>query len=92
MRVIVGLDQLHVDVHPVAGLLHAAFEHIAYAQLARDLRQIFRSAAIARGGSARNDAEPANSRKRGDDFILNTLRKKCVLLVRAEVLERQHCD
>src|SRR5207249_12208952 len=29
MGVRVGSDQLHVDVHPIAGLLDASFEHIA---------------------------------------------------------------
>ena len=92
MRVVFGLDQLHIDVHAIAGLLHAAFEHIADVQLARDLRQIFRGTAVARGGSPRNDAQPADPRERGDDFILNTLREKGVFLVRAEVLEWQHSD
>ena len=92
MRIVVSLDQLHVDVHPIAGLLHTAFEHIGHAQLPRDLRQIFRSAAVARGGRARNHPKPADPRERGDDFILNTLCEKRVLLIRAEVFERQHSD
>ena len=92
MRVIVGLDQLHVDVHAIAGLLNASFEHIGHPQLARDLGQIFRSAAVARGGSTRDHAQPADPRERGDDFILNTLCEKRVLLVGAEVLEGQHSN
>ena len=92
MRIVVGPDQLHIDVHAIAGLLHTAFEHIGHVQLARDLRQIFRSAAVARGGRARDHAQPADSRERGDNFILNTLRKKRVLLVGAEILERQHSN
>ena len=92
MRVVVGPDQLHVDVHPIACLLDTAFEHIGHAQLPRDLGQIFRRTAVARGGSARNHPQPADPRERGDDFILNTLCEKRVLLVRAEVLERQHSN
>jgi len=42
MRIVVGPDQLHVDVHPVASLLNTALEHIGDAQLSCDLRQIFR--------------------------------------------------
>jgi len=54
MRVVVGLDQLHVDVHPIACLLDTAFEYIGHAQLPRDLGEIFRRTAVARGGRARN--------------------------------------
>src|SRR4030095_8259672 len=91
MRIIVGPDQLHVDVHAISGLLHATLEYMAHAQLARDLGQIFRSTAVARGGSSRDDAEPTDPRQRRDNFILNTLSEKRVLLVGAEILERQHC-
>ena len=90
MRIVVSADELHVDVHPIAGLLHASLEHIAHAQLFCDLRQIFRRTAIARSRSARDHPKPADPRKRGDDFILNSLREKRVLLIRAEVFERQH--
>ena len=42
--------------------------------------------------SAGDNAEPADLRQRGDDFILYTLREKRVFLVRAKVLERQHSN
>ncbi len=48
MCVVVSPDELHVDVHAIAGLLHTAFEHIADAQLTRNLGQVFRSTAVAR--------------------------------------------
>src|SRR6516162_8155301 len=91
MRIVVGPDQLHVDVHAIAGLLDTAFEYMAHAQLARDLRQILRRTAVARSGSTRDYAKPADPRQRGDDFVLNTLCKKCVVFFRTEILERQHC-
>src|SRR5207249_10820865 len=82
MGVRVGSDHLHVDVHPIAGLLDASFEHIAHTKLSTDLRQILRSALVVGSRSARDHAKPADSRERRDDFILNTLREKRVLLVR----------
>ncbi len=92
MRVVVGADQLHVDVHAIFSLLHTAFEHIGHVQLFCDLRQIFRSAVVARGGSARDHAQAADSRECSDDFILNALREKRVLLIRAQILEREHSN
>src|SRR5215813_9135582 len=91
MRIVVGPDQLHVDVHAIASLLDTAFEYMAHAQLARYLRQIFRRTAVARSGSTRDYAKPADPRQRGDDFVLNTLCKKRVVFFRTEILERQHC-
>ena len=35
-----GLDQLHVDVHRVAGFLHAAFQDLRHAQLLRDFSRL----------------------------------------------------
>ena len=32
-----GVDELHVDAHAIAAALDAAFEHVAYVQLAADL-------------------------------------------------------
>src|SRR6266404_7468151 len=42
--------------------------------------------------SAGDDPKSADLGKGGDNFVLNPLRKKCVLLVRAQIVERQDRD
>src|SRR6266403_465843 len=92
MRVGLRLNELDVNVHAVACLLHAAFENIRNTQVSRDLGQIFRRAFVMRRRSARDYSQPADLGKGGDNFILNALREKCVLLVRAQIVERQNRD
>src|SRR6266487_6986346 len=92
MRVGVRLNELNVNVHAVARLLHTAFENIRNAQVSRDLGQIFRCAFVMRRRSARNDSQAADLGKSGDDFILNALREKGVVFVRAQIVERQDGD
>ena len=40
MRVILGVDQLHMHSHLVTGFAHAAFENVRDAKLLRDIRQM----------------------------------------------------
>src|SRR6266481_5024363 len=92
MRVGLCLNKLNVDVHAVACLLHAAFKNIRNTQVSRDLGQIFWRALVLRSRSAGDDPKSADLGKGGDNFVLNPLRKKCVLLVRAQIVERQDRD
>ena len=48
-----GVDQLHVDAHPIAAALHAAFEHIANVEVAPDLFQVGDLALEGKGRVAR---------------------------------------
>ena len=41
-----GLDQLHIDAHPIPAALDAAFEHVAHVQLAADLPEVGRLAFV----------------------------------------------
>ena len=75
-------------MHAVAWFLNAALENVGHMQFARDLRQIFRRAFVTRRRSARDDSQPADFWKRGDNFVLNALCEECVLLVRTQILER----
>ena len=56
---VVGVDQLAGDAHAVAGLAHAAFEHIAHAEFAADLLHIDRLALVGEARIAGDDEEPA---------------------------------
>ena len=49
------LDELHVDSYSVSAFLHTTFQNVGNAELLRYLWQVFRSAFITLGGSARND-------------------------------------
>ena len=78
-----GLDQLHVDVHQLAGLLHAAFENIRDAELLRDFRQVSGLALILLSRGARNHLQRTDLRESGEDFVLNAGRKERVRFVLA---------
>jgi hypothetical protein len=49
------VDQLPADAHPVAGFAHAAFEHVAHAELMRHLPHVDRLALVGEGGVAGDD-------------------------------------
>ena len=63
------IDELAGDPHPLARLAHAAFEHVAHAQLAPDLLHVDRPALVGEAGVARDHEQPAHARERGDDLL-----------------------
>src|SRR5438094_6837075 len=67
MRAGFGIDQLPCDPHPVAGLAHRAFEHVAYAKFARDTLHLDRLPLVGEARIARDYEKPANTGERGDD-------------------------
>jgi hypothetical protein len=87
-----GLDQLHVDVHLVAGLLHAALENRGDAELHRDGLEILGLRLVALGRGAGNDLEVADAGQAREDLVLHAAGEVLVGLVLAQVLERQHGD
>jgi len=54
MPAALGIDELRVEADPFARVLHAAFENIAYAELAADLAGVDRLALICKSGVARD--------------------------------------
>src|SRR6266542_3391977 len=92
MRVALCLNKLDINVRAIARLLHTAFQDIGDAQLARDFEQINRGASLTSCGGARDDSQPTNFRERGNDFVLNSLRKKGIFFVGAQILEWQDGD
>src|ERR1700739_2248352 len=50
-----GVDQLPGDAHPVAGFAHAAFEHVAHAELLCHLLHVDLPALVGEGGVAGDD-------------------------------------
>ena len=92
VAVVVRVDQLQVDVHLLAGLLHAAFEHGRDTELLGDDLQVRRMARVLRGRRARDHLEVADAGKPSQDLVLHAGREVGVVLVLAEVFERQHGD
>ena len=84
------VDQLSGDAHPVAGFAHAAFEHVAHAQLARDLLHVNGLALVGEGGVASDDKEPRRARDCRRDLLDHAIDEILLLGIAGHVLERQH--
>ena len=69
MRAGLGFDQLAGDARRVAGLAHAALEHIAHAEFAPDLLDVDRLALVDEARIARDHEQPVDARKPGDDVL-----------------------
>src|SRR5215831_21344370 len=69
MRAGGGVNQLASDAHAVAGLAHAALEHVTHTKLVADLTQIWGFALVRKTRIARDHKEPRQSRDRRDDLL-----------------------
>ena len=75
-----------------AGLAHAAFEHVAHAELAADLLHVNRPALVGEARIARDDEQPAHARQGGDDVVHHAVGEIVLLRIAAQVVERQDGD
>ena len=87
-----GIDQLAGDADAVAGLAHAAFEHVAHAQFARDLLDIDRLALVDEARIARDHEQFLEARQRSDDVFDHAVGEIFLFGIAAHVVERQHRD
>ena len=69
LRAGLAIDELRGDPEPIAGPPHAALEHVANAELARDLTHVDGAALVGEGRAARDDSEAAEAAERGDDVL-----------------------
>ena len=92
MRARRSIDELPGDAHPVARLAHAAFEHVAHAELAPDLLHVHRPALVGEARIARDDEQPAQARQGGGDVFHHAVGEILLLGIAAHVLERQDGD
>src|SRR5215471_3267759 len=93
MRIGARVDQLGVNSKPVADSLDVAFQKMGNSQLLADLTRVSRISAFVKvPGRATDDLEVCDSREVGDYFILDTYCEKCVLLIVAKIVKRQHRD
>ena len=63
------VDELRRDSHPVSGLAHAAFEHVAHTERPRDLADGNRAGLVDEGGIARDDMQVRELGKVRDDVF-----------------------
>src|SRR5215831_6459601 len=69
MRTPRGIDKLPSDPHPASRPAHAAFQHIAHAELTTHLLYVHRATLIGEGRIARDDEQPAHARQRRNDLL-----------------------
>ena len=87
-----GVDQLAGDAQPPAGRAHAALQHVAHAEVARDLAHVDRAALVGEGRVAGDHEQPAQPGERGDDVLGDAVGEIVLLGIAAEIGERQHRD
>ena len=90
----VGVDvvELRGDAHAIADLAHAAFEHVAHAEVGGDLPQVYRFALVHERRVARDDEEPAQLRQRRDDVLADAVGEIFLFGIAAHVGEWEHRD
>ena len=86
------IDQLRRHPDAVSRLSHAALEHIADAEIARDLGNEHRLVLVGEGRVASDHVQLGQFRQVGDDVFGDSVGKIFLLGVAAHVLERQHGD
>src|SRR5262245_15591127 len=86
------VDELSRYAHSVCGLSHAAFEDVAYPQLATGLPHIHRPTLVGEAGVARDDKQRSKARQRRDDFFHHAVGEVFLFRVAAHVLKWQNGD
>ena len=84
--------ELRRDAHALAVLAHAAFDHVADAELLGDLLHVDGLALVGERGVARDHEEPAQLGQRGDDVLADAVGEILLLRIAAHVGEGQHGD
>ncbi len=82
--------ELRGDAHAVAAFAHAAFDHVADAELLRDLSDVHRLALVSERRVARDHEEPAQLGERRDDVLADAVGEILLLRLPAHVDERKH--
>jgi hypothetical protein len=82
-----GVYQLRRDAHAVTTLSHAAFQHVANAELARGAFHVDCFALIRKRRVARDYEKPAQLRQPGDDVLGNSVREIFLFRITAHVRE-----
>src|SRR5215469_3115490 len=89
MRISAGVDQLGVYVQPCTGLSDATFQHVRHLKSRSDLTRVL-FAAKSHNASAADYLQVGNLRQFGQDVVLNTIGKRSVLSIVAQIFKWQH--
>ena len=89
---VVDVVELRRDAHAVAVLAHAAFDHIADAELVGDLLHVDGLALVDKRRVARDHEEPAQLGQRRDDVLADAVGEILLLRIAAHVGEGKHGD
>src|SRR3569832_2598262 len=92
MRAACGIDELDGDAHAVAGEAHAAFEEVAYGELACDLADVEAASLVGEGRVARHDREGFEAAERGDEVFNAAVGEVVARGVAREIAEGQDGD
>jgi hypothetical protein len=85
-----GVDELHVDAHLHAGAAHAAFEHVAHAELPAHLLDVDALLLVGERRVARDHEQAGDLGDVGDDVFGDAVGEVFLLGIAAHVGERQH--
>jgi hypothetical protein len=92
MIVVDGVDQLRGHPDMIARFLHAAFQHIANAEIfGRGLRR-HRLAPIVQGRVARDHEQPGVLRQRVDEVVGQSIGEVVLRRIAAQIGKRKHRD
>ena len=86
------IDQLGGNSDAVADFADAALEHVADAELARDVADVDRTPLVDEARVARDDGEAGELRQRGEDVVDQSVGKELLLRIAAHHRERQYGD
>ena len=84
------INQLHIDLHLVAGPAHAALDDVTDPEVAPDLLHIGRFALVGESGVAGNYEASRNSRKIGGQIVGDAVGEIFLLRVIRQIGERQN--
>src|SRR5262249_48816887 len=83
VRIILSVNQLHIDSHLVGRFLHASLENVRYTKLFCDLTEIARLTVIKLCGSARNYFQVSDLSQPREDLFLNAFSEITIVGVAA---------
>jgi len=86
------VDKFGRDPQAIARLSHASFQDVAYAEFASDLLYVDGPPLVNEARMTRDDQEPPQPRKGGDDVLGNAIAEVVLLGIAAQVQKGQHRD
>src|SRR5262245_54643718 len=87
-----GVDELRRNAEIVASAPNAALEHIAHAELAPELGNVFRLPLVLEGRIAREHTQVARSRQLGQDVLSQAVAEILLARVPAQIDEGEDSD